>query len=167
MPAGVNWGNGASAGGGGRTSSSKVASWPAWTQLLHPLATILAKSKLLVLPVYPAAWPQAKKHPFVQFVAASYEAFKRLYLTRKFGFRYAQVEYALAAGADRFVHAARISRAGAWFHRAEESIGGEPLIRKPSERLREFYQRWSIKFSAEYYEAKEREKALQSSHEQR
>ena len=45
---------------------SKVTSWPAWTQLLHPLATVIAKSKLLVLPAYPAAWPQAKKHPLVQ-----------------------------------------------------------------------------------------------------
>jgi len=30
------------------------AAWlPAWMQLLHPLATVIAKSKLLVLPVYP------------------------------------------------------------------------------------------------------------------
>ena len=43
---------------------AKVTSWPVWTQLLHPLATVIAKSKLLVLPVYPAAWPQAKKHSF-------------------------------------------------------------------------------------------------------
>ena len=42
---------------------SKVTSWPAWTQLLHPLATVIAKSKLLVLPAYPAAWPQAKNTP--------------------------------------------------------------------------------------------------------
>ena len=40
---------------------AKITSWPAWMQLLHPLATVVAKSKLLVLPVYPAAWPQAKK----------------------------------------------------------------------------------------------------------
>ena len=52
---------------------AKVTSWPAWMQLLHPLATIIAKSKLLVLPVYPAAWPQAKKRPFVQLVFKGYE----------------------------------------------------------------------------------------------
>jgi hypothetical protein len=40
---------------------AKVTSWPAWTQLLHPLATVIAKSKLLVLPVYPAAWPHGQK----------------------------------------------------------------------------------------------------------
>ena len=32
---------------------------PSWIQLLHPVATVIAKSKLLVLPAYPAAWPQA------------------------------------------------------------------------------------------------------------
>ncbi len=45
---------------------AKLTSWPTWMQLLHPLATVIAKSKLLVLPVYPAAWPQAKRHPLVQ-----------------------------------------------------------------------------------------------------
>ena len=45
---------------------AKALSLPAWMQLLHPVATVIAKSKLLVLPVYPAAWPQAKLHPFVQ-----------------------------------------------------------------------------------------------------
>ena len=39
---------------------AKLTSWPAWMQLLHPLATIVAKTKLLVLPVYPAAWPRPK-----------------------------------------------------------------------------------------------------------
>ena len=38
---------------------AKATSLPAWMQLLHPIGTIIAKSKLLVLPVYPAAWPQA------------------------------------------------------------------------------------------------------------
>ncbi len=52
---------------------AKVTSWPAWMQLLHPLATVIAKSKLLVLPVYPAAWLQAKKHPFVQLLFKSYD----------------------------------------------------------------------------------------------
>src|SRR5258708_27718438 len=30
---------------------AKLTSWPAWMQLLHPLATVIAKSKLLVRPV--------------------------------------------------------------------------------------------------------------------
>src|SRR5262249_34022427 len=45
---------------------ANAASLPAWMQLLHPVATVIAKSKLLVLPAYPAAWPQAKKHAWVQ-----------------------------------------------------------------------------------------------------
>src|SRR5215475_2476440 len=48
------------------TLIARAKSLPAWMQLLHPFATLIAKSKLLVLPVYPAAWPQAKQHPIVQ-----------------------------------------------------------------------------------------------------
>src|SRR5215468_9749808 len=40
------------------TLIARAKSLPAWMQLLHPFATLLAKSKLLVLPVYPAAWPR-------------------------------------------------------------------------------------------------------------
>src|SRR6202011_1863077 len=80
---------------------AKVASWPAWMQLLHPLATVIAKSKLLVLPVYPAAWPQAKKHPFVQLIFKSYETIKRLYVIKKVGFRYRQAEIAGNAAVER------------------------------------------------------------------
>src|SRR6266700_3917702 len=47
------------------TLIAQATSLPAWMQLLHPFATLIAKSKLLVLPVYPAAWPQAKQHPVV------------------------------------------------------------------------------------------------------
>jgi hypothetical protein len=65
---------------------ANVASWPAWTQLLHPLATIVAKSKLLVVPVYPAAWPQAKKHPFVQLVFRGCRAIKRVHAIKKISF---------------------------------------------------------------------------------
>src|SRR3954454_22548078 len=58
---------------------AKATTWPAWVQFLHPLATIIAKSKLLVLPVYPAAWPQAKKNSSVQLMLKSYQSFKLLY----------------------------------------------------------------------------------------
>ena len=138
---------------------AKVASWPAWMQLLHPLGTLIAKSKLLVLPVYPAAWPQAKKHPLVQFIVASYRGVKNLYLVRKIEFRYRHTECAAAAAVDQFEHATGISRAAMWFRRTEKSIQDQSIVHKPSQKLRLFYQRWSIKFSAEYYEAKEREAA--------
>jgi hypothetical protein len=79
---------------------AKLTSWPAWVQLLHPLATIVAKTKLLVLPVYPAAWPQAKEHPFVQGVFKSYKALKSLHLVKKVDFRYRQAGIAGTAAFD-------------------------------------------------------------------
>jgi hypothetical protein len=71
---------------------AKAAVWPAWTQLLHPVATIIAKSKLLVLPAYPAAWPQAKQHALVQASFRLYEYLTARYLMRKIGLRYQQTE---------------------------------------------------------------------------
>src|SRR3984893_13133018 len=75
---------------------AKAASLPPWMQLLHPLATIIAKSKLLVLPAYPAAWPQAKKHPFVQAIFQFYRYVTALHLIQKTGYRYRQTERAVA-----------------------------------------------------------------------
>jgi hypothetical protein len=134
---------------------ANVASWPAWTQLLHPLATIIAKSKLLVVPVYPAAWPQAKKHPFVQLLYRGCRAIKRVYAIKKIGFRYRQAEIAGIAAVDRLERTAGLASAVLWLRKAHvtEHFGVEKRARK----LRSFFSRWSIKFSAEYYEAKERQ----------
>ena len=63
-------------------------------QLLHPLATFVAKSTLLALPAYPAAWPQAKKHPFIQAIARGYRDFESLNVVQKTGYRYRQTECA-------------------------------------------------------------------------
>jgi hypothetical protein len=138
---------------------AKAASWPAWMQLLHPVGTVIAKSKLLVLPVYPAAWPQAKKHPFVHGIVGGYHAINNLYLVRKTGFRYRQTERAATAAADRLSHATGLSRAAMWLRTTAGPAEDQSIGHKPSQRLRSFYARWSIKFSAEYYEAKEREAA--------
>jgi hypothetical protein len=134
---------------------AKITSWPAWMQLLHPLATVIAKSKLLVLPVYPAAWPQAKKTRFVQLVFKGYETFKRVYVIKKVGFRYRQAEIASIAAVDRFERTVGIASAVSWLRRAHvaEHLG----VEKPSQKLSSFFSRWSIKFSAEYYEARERQ----------
>jgi len=134
---------------------AKVTSWPAWTQLLHPLATVIAKSKLLVLPVYPAAWPQAKKHPFVQLVFKSYETIQSLHVIKKVGFRYQQAEIAGIAAVERLERTAGLASAMRWLREAHvaEQLG----VEKPTQKLRSFFSRWSIKFSAEYYEAKERQ----------
>jgi hypothetical protein len=134
---------------------AKLTSWPAWMQLLHPLATVIAKSKLLVLPVYPAAWPQAKQHPFVQLVFKSYETIKGLNIVKKISFRYRQAETAGIAAVEKLERAAGLASA---VTRLREAHVAEHLgVEKPTEKLRSFFSRWSIKFSAEYYEAKERQ----------
>ena len=79
---------------------ANAASLPAWMQLLHPFATIIAKSKLLVLPVYPAAWPQAKKHPLIQTIVRGYRNFESLFLIQKTEHRYRQTEHAIERTAD-------------------------------------------------------------------
>jgi hypothetical protein len=134
---------------------AKVAAWPAWMQLLHPLATVIAKSKLLVLPVYPAAWPQAKKHSFVQFVFKSYETIKCLYVIKKVGLRYRQAEITGIAAVEKLKRTAGLASAVTWLRKAHvaKPFGAE----KPTQKLGAFFARWSIKFSAEYYEAKERQ----------
>ena len=87
-------------------------------QLLHPLATVIAKSKLLVLPVYPAAWPQAKKHPFIQFVFKSCKAIKSLYLVKKVGFRYQQAASASNAAIDSLERTAGLTSVVRWLRNA-------------------------------------------------
>jgi hypothetical protein len=134
---------------------AKITSWPAWMQLLHPLATVIAKSKLLVLPVYPAAWPQAKKNRFVQLVFKGYETLKRVYVIKKVGFRYRQAEIAGIAAIERLERTVGIASAVSWLRKAHvaEHLG----VEKPSQKLGSFFSRWSIKFSAEYYETRERQ----------
>jgi hypothetical protein len=170
---------------------AKAASLPAWMQVLHLLATVVAKSKLLILPAYPAAWPQAKKHPFVQATFLFYRYLTSPHLMQKAGYRYRQAELAVVETADALGGA--VSRLGLghlfsiWFaglNRLATSIGNAAraadLSRVPligailtsyaahyadvsqqrsegfSARVRGFFDRWSIKFSAQYYEAKEK-----------
>jgi hypothetical protein len=180
---------------------AKAAVLPAWMQLLHPVATVIAKSKLLVLPAYPAAWPQAKRHPLVQGVLEFCRRFTNLDVVQKTGHRYQQAEHTVAAIADGLASAASrvgldkafaaslsaLRGAAAWsgrtaravmtdvveglsalpligplvgsyaahFERAEKKQGGEKL----SGTVRGFFERWSIKFSAEYYEARDQDAA--------
>jgi hypothetical protein len=90
---------------------AKAASLPAWMQLLHPVATIIAKSKILVLPVYPAAWPQAKKHARVQAALQRMHRIAALNFMQKAADRYQQAEKGLAQAGDSLQRAA--SRIGA------------------------------------------------------
>jgi hypothetical protein len=177
---------------------AKAASLPPWMQLLHPVATVIAKSKLLVLPTYPAAWPQAKQHPVVQAMITSWRHLTTLYLMRKIGYRYRQTESATAEAAQVSGFAATaigtsqlLSLPLAAFNAAAAAIGRglralaartvamlsalplfsgivrrykehfEEVSRQPSasfsDKVNDFFARWSIKFSPEYYEAKEGE----------
>jgi hypothetical protein len=176
---------------------AKATSLPAWMQLLHPVATILAKTKLLVLPVYPAAWPQARQHPSVQAAIRYWRYVTALYFVRKTRYRYLELEGALArAGKSSIVMAsslglqrlfalliAALNTTAATMGpglrniatKAVAVLSSIPLFgalvqryadhydeasRRPdallSERVNGFLSRWSVKFSAEYYEAKER-----------
>jgi hypothetical protein len=180
---------------------AKATVWPAWTQLLHPVATIIAKSKLLVLPAYPAAWPQAKQHWLVQGSFRLYEYLAARYLMRKIGLRYQQTERATTDGTRVLRRSAiriglrqlyerlldGLNDLAAWMvkamriiaRRTIRGLSGLPLIgpiirryekhydeaaeqespQKLSERIKGFYERWSIKLSVEHYETKEAEAA--------
>jgi hypothetical protein len=174
---------------------AQAKSLPAWMQLLHPFATIIAKSKLLVLPVYPAAWPQAKEHPIVQRLFQFCHYCMSLAVIHKARYRYQQTERGAAVLVNRLEQAAALMGLTAWFNamrapvtemlawirkpwpelmlRTLETFSGAPLVSsivnryfapdgslystRPSEQVRGLFERWSIKFSAEYYEAKDRE----------
>jgi hypothetical protein len=182
---------------------AKATSLPAWMQLLHVVATVVAKSKLLVLPVYPAAWPQAKQHPWMQAMFRAWHAFTRHYFIRKTRYRYCKLEDAFAHAVTAAVAVASslglrhlfevllaaLNTAAAATGRSLRAIAvravamlsSAPLLgtivrhyadhydaanRRPAELLTDrvagAVSRWSIKFSAEYYEAKEREEAGKS-----
>jgi hypothetical protein len=174
---------------------ARASSLPAWMQLLHPFATLIAKSKLLVLPVYPAAWPRAKEHPVVQSFFQFCRYCMSLDILQKARYRYHQAERGAAVVANGVGRAAvRIGLADwlkalrvpltdmlTWIRRPWpdvmlrllETFSGAPLVssimdryfarygsvysRPPSVQVRGLFERWSIKFSAEYYEMKDRE----------
>jgi hypothetical protein len=80
---------------------AEAASLPAWMQIFHGVATILAKSKLLMLPAYPAAWPQAKKHPIVAAGLRVVRFIAHFSLVRKAIHRFGQVEAAMNRAAEK------------------------------------------------------------------
>jgi hypothetical protein len=179
---------------------AKAAVLPAWMQLLHPVATVIAKSKLLVLPAYPAAWPQAKRHPLAQRMFQVYRDVTSIGPIQKAGYRYRQTECAGAAAADDLRRAASrvgldeafnaslsgLKYAATWIGRTSRAVASRMVKRfstvpfigpivgsyaahytsaeeqgaeRLSEKVSSFFERWSIKFSAEYYEAKEADAA--------
>jgi hypothetical protein len=161
-------------------------------QALHGVATVLAKSKLLMLPAYPAAWPQAKKHPLVAAGLRAARWFADLRETRKAIFRFGQVEDAMNRTAEKAGLLHVWDRSLDAVARALAAIGNGiravlrpglrsltrvpllgPVVRtyeshydragaakpqKLSQKIRDFFERWEIKFTPAYYEAKETEK---------
>jgi hypothetical protein len=65
-----------------------------------PLLTVIANSKLLVLPAYPVAWPQAKKHVWVQGTFRYLHRMAELDSMRKTAQRYQQTKQAFAQSGD-------------------------------------------------------------------
>jgi len=98
---------------------------------------------------------QAKKNSFVQFLFKSFETIKRLYVIKKLGFRYWQAEITGIAVVEKLERTAGVASLVTWLRKAHvaEHFG----VETPTRKLSSFFFRWSIKFSAEYYEAKERE----------
>jgi hypothetical protein len=74
---------------------------------------------------------------------------------KKLGFRYWQAEIAGIAVVEKLERTAGVASMVTWLRKAHvaEHFG----VETPTRKLRSFFLRWSIKFSAEYYEAKERE----------
>lgn len=175
---------------------AEAATLPKWMQIFHVVAALLAKSKLLMLPAYPAAWPQAKKHPIMQAAIRAWRYIANLRFVDKISYRFGQIE----ATCDRFVAAWGLDRAwhgigdainatikaidtafGSVLRPIVRAVGRVPVMssvvrsyeshydranRAPQQRLSQkikaFYQRWEIKFTPAYYEAKEKEKAAAS-----
>lgn len=172
---------------------AEAASLPAWMQVFHGVATILAKSKLLMLPAYPAAWPQAKQHPIVQAGMRAWRFVADLSLVRKAMYRFGQVEAAaerlasalglaqtwraLGAAIDQTAIAIRTAFRS-MLHLATLQLAKVPVLgpvirsyethyesaeaappQRFSQKIKTFFQKWEIKFTPAYYEAKEKEKA--------
>ena len=92
-----------------------------------------------------------------QVVFKSYEAHKSLYLVKKVGFHYRQAGIAGTAAFDSLERIAGLTSVVRWLRNAH--VAKHLGVEKPTQKLRSFFSRWSIKFSVEYYEAKEQQAA--------
>ena len=91
-----------------------------------------------MLPVYPAAWPHAKKQPFVQVVFNSCKALASLYLVKKVGFRYRQAGIAGTAAFDRLERIAGLTSVVRWLRNAH--VAKHLGVEKPTQKLRSFFR---------------------------
>lgn len=170
---------------------------PAWMQMLHVVAAVLPKSKLLTLPVFPAAWPQAKKHGLVQAAGRVWRFVVGLHLVQKARFRFGRLEEGMDRAAHAFGSALGLirlwqavrklvlvagTRFGAFVRRIARRMETLPVLGpvfrtygehydrldEPrlllSQKIKAFFQRWEIKFTPAYYEAKDAAKRDAKAH---
>ena len=93
----------------------------------------------------------------VQLMFRGYERIADVYAIRKIGFRYRQAEIAAIATVERLERTAVLASAMNWLRKV--SAAEYSTIEKYGGDLDSFFSRWSMKFSAEYYEEKERQAA--------
>ena len=76
-------------------------------------------------------------------------------MIKKVGFRDWQAESVATAAVEKLERCAGLASVVMWLRNAHvaEHFG----VEKPTRKLRSFFLKWSIKFSSEYYEAKERQ----------
>ncbi|MCW5774730.1 MAG: hypothetical protein KIT16_24000, partial [Rhodospirillaceae bacterium] len=175
---------------------ANAASLPAWMQVLHVFAVAIPKTKLLTLPVFPAAWPQAKQHAIVEFAARGWRYVANRRIVRKARARFGLFEdggdriadrVATSLGLDRLWRFVRdgTRAAGNWIaalsrriaRRLEtvpvvghvflaygehyDRLGDGPRLTL-SQKIKAFFQRWEIKFTPAYYEAKDADKGKET-----
>jgi hypothetical protein len=90
-----------------------------------------------------------------------HKALKSLYLVKKVGVRYRQAGIAGTTAFDSLERIAGLTSVVRWLRDAY--VAKHLGVEKPTQKLRSFFSRWSIKFSVEYYpEGRNRRRPLRS-----
>ena len=114
----------------------------------------------------PGGLATGQKTFVVHFVFKIYSAVKSLDVIKKFRSRYRQAELAAIVIFVRLERTAGLASAIRWLRKAH--IAERFSVKKYTHKLSSFFSRWSIKFSPEYYEARERQgSGLPSKNQQR
>jgi hypothetical protein len=72
---------------------------------------------------------------------------------KKFGFRCWQAETAAVTAVEKLERTVGLAWVARWLRKAH--VAEHFSVEKPTQKFRSFVSRWSLQFSAEYYEAKE------------
>ena len=90
----------------------------------------------------------------MQRVFRIYKAITSLYMVRKFRSRYRQAELVGLATLEVLERTTGFTSVIKWLRKAH--VPRRFGVRKSTHKMRSFFSRWSIKFSPEYYEDRER-----------